>query len=231
MSEKLLSTSLLEFSERLRKWASEVNLDVKDQPDLTGHFFRGGTTASTTLDPSDLPTESIAYRVGRYTIMVGMLPDVPTPEAIIETLRRYRNQCVVARSYLSSSQSLDLQLMLLGPRGSEGLDTWRSLALMVERDDRVARKLAWLRPEDSQRDSQSFAEFVKRTFLARPWEKAIKFENISLDQLSEPAVIGGSLPRSTAEEWELIALALDSDSSHDETVDALIKSWQKRSNT
>jgi hypothetical protein len=80
--------------------------------------------------------------------MLGILPDVAAIEAVRETLRRYRNQCVIARSFLGTNETLDLQLMLLGPRASERQEAWRAMALMVERDDRVARKLAWLRPED-----------------------------------------------------------------------------------
>ena len=107
--------------------------------------------------------------------MLGVLPETASIDAVRETLRRYRNQCVIARSFLSPNQVLDLQLMLVGPRGSERSAEWRSLALMVERDDRVARKLAWLRPEDPARDPESFADFLKRTFLARPWKIMANF--------------------------------------------------------
>jgi hypothetical protein len=226
MSEASLSPSLQDFAERLRVWAKEIELNLQAQPELTGRVFSGGTTSATSLNPADLPTEGLALGIGRYTIVLGLLPDLPTLEAVRETLRRYRNQCVVARSFLSANQSLDLQLMLVGPRGSERQDAWRALALMVERDDRVARKLAWLRPEDPQRDAESFDEFVKRTFLARPWDKAGEFEDVALDQLSETSAISEGLPRSTADEWERIAL--DGDKIPDEIVAALVTAWEKR---
>ncbi|OOG70026.1 hypothetical protein B0E45_14590 [Sinorhizobium sp. A49] len=215
-----------DFAERLRASAKEVALNVEDRPELAGSVFCGGETSATTLNPTDLPPEKVAITIGRYAIVLGLLPDVPTLEAVRETLRRYRNQCVVARSYLSANQSLDLQLMLVGPRGSERQNAWRALALMVERDDRVARKLAWLRPEDAQLDAESYDEFVKRSFLARPWDSADDFEDVALDQLSETDVMSEGLPRSTADEWERIAL--DGDKTPDEIVTALVKAWERR---
>lgn len=226
MSEVQWSPSLTSFADRIRESALKVALNVIDRPEIAGRAFSGAATSSTTLDPTDLPAESFGLGIGRYTVIIGLLPSVPTLESVRETLRRYRNQCVVARSFLNANQSLDLQLMLIGPRGSEQQDAWRALALMVERDDRVARKLAWLQPLDSGRDEESFSEFVKRSFLARPWAKAIAFEDVALDELSEPSSIGGGLPRSTADEWERIAL--DSDKSSDEIVLALVKAWGRR---
>jgi hypothetical protein len=134
---------------------------------------------------------------------------------------------VVARSYLSANEALDLQLMLVGPRGSEQHAEWKSLALMVERDDRMARKLAWLRPVDTDRDAESFAEFLKRTFLARPWQYEGKFSVAGLDRLNAADSTGDSgVPRSTADEWEAIALKPEENPA--KVVDALIAAWQRR---
>ena len=221
-----MSSSLSDFAEHLRTRARKLQLCVEDKSELTGRVFNGGTTSATTLNTSDLPTQCIAVGIGRYTLVLGILPDVPTLEGVREALRRYRNQCVVARSYLSANQSLDMQLMLVGPRGSERLDAWRALALMIERDDRVARKLAWLRPEDPQNDAQSYEEFFKRTFLARPWGKAALFEDVALDQLNGRNALIEGLPRSTADEWERIAL--DEEKTPDEIVAALVKAWDDR---
>lgn len=228
MSEVQCSPSLTSFADRIRDSARGLDLRVIDRPELAGRAFSGVPTSSTTLDLTDLPTECLGLGIGRYTVVAGLLPDVPTLESVRETLRRYRNQCVVARSFLNANQSLDLQLMLVGPRGSEQQDAWRARALMVERDDRVARKLAWLRPTDPGRDEESFGEFVKRSFLARPWAKAIAFEDVALDELSEPSSISGGLPRSTADEWERIALDPDPDKSADDIVLALVMAWERR---
>ena len=159
--------------------------------------------------------------------MLGVLPEVPTLEGVRETLRRYRNQCVVARSFLTANQALDLQLLLMGPRGSERQAAWQTLALMVERDDRVARKLAWLRPEDPQRDGESCEDFLKRTFFARPWvRKEGEFDDAALDALSSNTPVAEGLPRTVADEWE--RTALDTSKTPDQIVAALVKAWERR---
>lgn len=222
-----LSVGLADFADRLRKAALALDLKVEERAELASSTFNGGSAKSTSLSPTDLPAESHAIRIGRFNIVLGVLPDVPTMEAVLETLRRCRNQCVVARSFLGTNETLDLQLMLLGPRSSERQEAWRALALMVERDDRVARKLAWLRPEDAQRDEESFTDFLKRTFLARPWVHAEgQFEDAALDELSRTGATAPGLPRTIADEWERIAL--DEMKAPDDVVAALVKAWERR---
>jgi hypothetical protein len=229
-NEKTLAPGLAEFAERLRKAAVALGLKVVDRTELISATFNGGSTNSNSLSLTDLPAEAHAIQIDRFNIVLSILPDVPAMEAVLESLRRCRNQCVVARSYLSSNETLDLQLMLLGPRASEQLEAWRALGLMVERDDRVARKLAWLRPEDPQRDEESFADFLKRTFLARPWRQAEgQFEDAELDELSGAGPTAPGVPRTTAEEWERIAL--DEKNSPDDIVAALVKAWERREQT
>lgn len=228
MTESAASShGLADFVARLRTTALALGRKVDDRPELASATFNGGSTKSTTLSPTDLPAERQAIRIDRFNIVLGVLPDVPAMEAVLETLRRYRNQCVVARSFLGTNETLDLQLMLLGPPASERQEAWRAMALMVERDDRVARKLAWLRPDDPANDGESFVEFLKRTFLARPWIHAEgQFEDVALDQLSRTGATAPGLPRTTAEEWERIAL--DAKKTPDDIVAALVKSWERR---
>lgn len=228
MTDRLpLAPGLTDFADRIRSAAQALNLKVEDRPELASSTFNGGSSASTSIRPTDLPAESHGIRIDRFNIVLGVLPDIATLEAVLETLRRYRNQCVVARSYLGTNETLDLQLMLLGPRSSERQDAWRALALRVERDDRVARKLAWLRPEDEKRDEESFAEFLKRTFLARPWvHEEGEFEDAALDELSVSDASTRGLPRTLADEWERIAL--DMNKSPDAIVTALVKAWERR---
>ena len=222
-----LSSGLADFVSRLRTAALALDLKVENRPELASANFNGGSSKSTSISPTDLPAESHAIRIDRFNIVLGVLPDIATLEAVRETLRRYRNQCVVTRSYLGTNETLDLQLMLLGPRSSEWQEDWRSLALMVERDDRVARKLAWLRPEDENRDEESFTDFLRRTFLARPWvHDEDKFEDVALDELSGANASTQGLPRTLADEWERIAL--DDTKSPDEIVSALVKAWERR---
>lgn len=84
--------------------------------------------------------------------MPGLLPEMPDETDLADALRRHRNQCVVARAVLPPNAALDLALVFVGPRRSEERDAWRAAALAVERDDRVARKLVWLRPADPLND-------------------------------------------------------------------------------
>jgi len=216
------------FLENIKAAAERCELQASDWLELAGMSFRGGgESTSTSLSPSDLPDVKYGIRIGRYAIVVGVLPEEPNAPAIRETLRRYRNQCVIARSFLSANQALDLQLMLVGPRGSERLSEWQALALMIERDDRVARKLAWLMPEDQANDGRSLDDFLKRTFLARPWAFAGRFSVAALDRLSSVGQVSLSpLPRNVAEEWEHIALGSESDPM--KVVDALINAWKRR---
>lgn len=222
-----LSPGLAEFADRLRSAAHALDLKIQDRPELASATFNGGLSKSTSISPTDLPAESHGLRIDRFNVVLGVLPDVATLEAVRETLRRCRNQCVIARSYLGTNETLDLQLMLLGPRSSERQDAWRALALLVERDDRVARKLAWLRPEDEQRDEESFTEFLKRTFLARPWVHSEgTFEDAALDELSGGDASTHGLARTLADEWDRIAL--DEKKAPDDIVSALVKAWERR---
>jgi hypothetical protein len=225
-ADSTLSPGLADFAERLRAVARDLDLKVEDRPELASTTFNGGSSKSTSISPTDLPIESHAIRIDRFNIVLGLLPEIATLEAVRETLRRYRNRCVIARSYLGTNETLDLQLMLLGPRSSERQEAWRALALMVERDDRVARKLAWLRPEDERRDEESFADFLKRTFLARPWvHEEGEFEQAALDELSGNDASTRGLPRTLADAWERIAL--DEKKSPDDIVNALVRAWDR----
>jgi hypothetical protein len=206
--------------------AVEVGLVVDSAPQLTSSVFRGGESAAAAkLDVSDLPTAVRGLRVGRYAVLLGLLPEIPSSEAVMETLRRYRNQCVIARSYITPNEALDLQLFLIGPRGSEPLDIWQPLALSVERDERVARKLAWLRPAQSSADEASFADFLKRTFLARPWKHQAVFTMAALDNMNKIAAVG-DVPRNTVGEWIRLAITQRSDPS--ELVEGLVDAWSRR---
>jgi hypothetical protein len=185
-----LSPGLADFAERLRRAALALDLKVEDRPELASATFNGGSSKSTTLSLTDLPAESHAIRIDRFNIVLGILPEVAAMEAVLETLRRCRNQCVVARSFLGTNETLDLQLMLLGPRASERQEAWRAMALMVERDDRVARKLAWLRPEDPLNDDESFVGPCRRSVRGRGARRA---ERDRCDRAGAAADDGGRM--------------------------------------
>jgi hypothetical protein len=223
-----LEATLDQLHGRLATAAEKVGLSAVDAPDLTSNVFMGGSgTEAARLPASDLPSPVRALRIGCYTALLAMLPEQPSLEAVTETLRRFRNQCVVARSYLSPNEALDLQGILVGPRGSEPMDDWRPLALLVERDDRVARKFAWLRPADDSADDASFADLVKRTFLARPWVNESTFTMAALDNLNRAAAMwDASVPRDTVDEW--VKLSLGPRDDPDALVSGLVEAWSRR---
>lgn len=211
----------------LRRRAAELGLMVESKPNYAGQIFAGGSdTASTRLETRDLPNHVRGLQIDRYAVLLTLLSEAPDEEGISDLVRRVRNQCVVARSYLSPPAALDLHAVLLGPRGSEGVDRWRALALIAERDERVARKLVWLRPQDPAADDQSFADFVKRSFLARPWVTDAIFSMAPLDNVSRAAAYE-EVPRDTAGEW--VRLASDSELDPDLLVEQLVASWRRRS--
>lgn len=215
------------LGKRLANAAVARDLTCTPFPEIVGTAFRGGEAAgAASIRPSELPLASRGLRIGRYSVVLGLLAETATLNAVRETVRRYRNQCVIARSYLSANEALDLQLVLMGPRGSEASPDWQALALMVERDDRVARKLAWLRPEDPVNDDASFEDFLGRTFLSRPWSNAAALDPAALDRLSSSEPIGTGVPRNTAEAWEAIALGAEEDPV--KVVNALVDAWAKR---
>lgn len=212
----------------LRARADAVGLKAEDAPNLTSNVFLGGEGSQTArLEPEDLPYPVRALQIGRYAVLLAMLPEQPSLEAITEALRRFRNQCVVARSYLPPNAALDLQGILVGPRGSEPTEEWRPMALLVERDDRVARKFAWLRPESEDADDASAADLIKRTFLARPWVTDATFTMAALDNLNRAAAMwDASVPRDTVDEWVRLALGPKSDA--DVLVEGLVDAWARR---
>lgn len=211
----------------LKARAKALGLTVESRPDYAGQIFAGGgDSASARLESQDLPTHVRGLQIDRYAVLLTLLPEAPDEEGMGDVVRRVRNQCVVARSHLSPPAVLDLHAILIGPRGSEGVDRWRALALIAERDERVARKLVWLRPHDAAGDEASFADFLKRSFLARPWITDAIFSMAPLDNVTRAASYE-DVPRDTAGEW--VRLASDPELDSDLLVEQLVASWQRRS--
>ncbi|MBB5695944.1 ABC-three component system middle component 1 [Muricoccus pecuniae] len=209
--------------------AINAGLEANDAPRLVADTFDGGRgEPSASLEARDLPLVRRGLSVGRHAVVLGLLPETADERELADTMRQHRNQCVVARSALQPNAALDLLLIMVGPRGSEGKDAWRAIALGVERDDRVARKLVWLRPDDARADADSFDAFAKRTFLARPWATPAQFSIASLDDIAA-IVNAGDVPRDTAGKWN--RLAVKQGDEPDALVEGLVKVWAERSAT
>jgi hypothetical protein len=223
-----MTDPLADFIERASFAAQAVGLSCDVRSDLAASDFRGGS-GEDVLRGANLPLAVAARTLGRVPVLFGQLPDAPVVALVREAVRRYRNQGVVARSHLSPEQALDLQLWLLGPPGSDEDAEWKALALAVERDDRVARKLVW-RPPASESDlPAAFSVFVRRTFLARPW---ISFEQrgpAALDRASGLHDLAADLPirPDVINQWFALAGSDDFEDGP-ELVDALIEAWPER---
>lgn len=210
----------------LEAYAKRADLSFRAAPEIASSTFNGGAdVGAANIASRDLPANGLGLQVGRYHILLGLLPEAAREEEIIEILRLFRNQCVVARSYIAPNAALDLQLFLIGPRGSEPLDVWHPLALLVERDERVARKLVWLRPEHAAADEASFADFAKRSFLAQPWKHDAVFSMAPLDNISRAAP-DEEVPRTISGEWVKFAGEYRNDPVT--LVEKLVKAWAKR---
>ena len=215
---------------KLEATAQANGMSVTHDRALASSVFRGGEQQENAqIQPTDLPSRVVAAKLGRHSVLIGELPSTPSKEAVEDLLRRFRNQAVIARSHLSANEALDLQIILVGPPGSEASEKWSTLALLIERDEKVARKLAWLRPADAISDDKSYREFIGRTFLAQPWVYEGNFVMADLDSLSRVPELGdGTLPRTTAQTWVQLTFQHQDDAAT--LVDSLIDAWSKRGN-
>jgi len=181
-----VSTDLELFSSLFAERARAVGLAFDALSAITGNSFGTGDAATTRLGPDQLPDLVYGCLVGRHPLILGILPKIANAESVFASVRRYRNQCVVARSNLTADQALDLNLFLLGPAGSDNDEQWKALGATIERDDRVARKQVWLRPLQADANEDSFRLFCERTFMARPWLKGHPIEaQLALDPIEE----------------------------------------------
>ncbi|WP_128095303.1 hypothetical protein [Stenotrophomonas sp. HMWF003] len=222
------SSDLIELHTRLLAHAEELGLSGADAPHLAGCKFDGSFGSEVAnISKVDLPPKVMAVKIAGQSIVLSVLPEDPDKDNVEEFLRRVRNQCVVARSFLRNAEVLDLQCILIGPRGSEGSDAWTPIAMAIDRDDRVARKFTWLRSSDPLLDDCGFKKLIKRTFLARPWAVDGAFTMAALDSLSRVAALAdGGVSKVTAEEW--INIGLQEDLDNDQIVQELVASWSRR---
>ena len=150
-----------------------------------------------------------AARLEGTPVLLGQLGEEADQVAVVDTLRRYRNQATIARSWLGADAQ-DLHLFLIGPAHGRTSLWWRDLARQVESDDRVCRKLVWL--PSATPTLESAAEFLSRTFLAAPWKRLAGDSAQRLDYLS-------SIP--VPAEW--LSVLSDDTLSADQLVERLVE--------
>jgi hypothetical protein len=127
--------------------------------------------------------ETRAFVAGLYIIILADLgSDLTKAPADWAAAQR---QAAVARTTVAADSGEDLVLILVGPPGSRELADWRALTMEIERNDLVCRKLVWLPPKMPADNPATLKEFVRRTFLSRPWLATDSIPQIALDTLSE----------------------------------------------
>lgn len=155
------------------RFNSEILSEAVSSPSITRHS-------------NDLPKTVRAARIDGVPVLIGELSGMALRASIEPQLRRYRNQAIIARSWLAA-EAPNLQLFLIGPPGSFCRSDWRQLAAEIEADDRTCRKLVWL---FDQLPSEDDAEaFLSRTFVARPWPT--QQQQVLLDTVASYALPDG----------------------------------------
>ena len=128
---------------------------------------------------------SYAIQIGRLggELLTGVWEEEYYGE-LISQWHGYQQYAAIARTWLLSDYSDDLNLFLVGPVGSKDETEWQNFAQVIERNDLVCRKLVWLPGKNDHEWSIEMGEFLDRTFLAQPWKMSEVALGISLDALS-----------------------------------------------
>ncbi|MFA7429565.1 MAG: hypothetical protein WCZ23_05385 [Rhodospirillaceae bacterium] len=170
----------------------------------------------------DLPEACLSLVVGYHCLLLGDLGEDPDPEACRQVLIRYLNKAALDRSFLGPMGD-DLLLILVGPPGSHDHETWWERQQVIERDARVCRKLVWLPPAKPESMDASAADFLGRTFLARPFKDTAD-NTTELDRLAKLAehIVPAGLTAGEAQVWiELLSNPDPADDLLKSLVDAL----------
>ncbi|MBY5394196.1 hypothetical protein HFN01_05085 [Rhizobium leguminosarum] len=161
------------FADLLLRAAEHIGAQVSDAAaELVGSRFNAEVLSeavsrtSITRHDNDLPKSVCSARIDDIPVLIGELSGTALRPSIEPQLRRYRNQAMIARSWLAS-EAPNLQMFLIGPEGALSKPEWRQLAAEIEADDRTCRKLVWLYDQSPTGDEASL--FLNRTFVARPW--------------------------------------------------------------
>jgi hypothetical protein len=144
------------------------------------------SASSITRPDNDLPRAIRAARIDDIPVLIGELSGTALRANIEPQLRRYRNQAIIARSWLAA-EAPNLQLFLIGPPGALSRSDWRQLAAEIEADDRTCRKLIWLFDQVPKVDDAE--GFLSRTFVARPWPT--QQQQVLLDTVASYALPDG----------------------------------------
>jgi hypothetical protein len=161
----------------------------------------------------DLPSIVYGFRLDGKPVLVGDISAAISRKDLLDTVRRYRNQAMITRSWLGP-EATSVSLFLIGPMASDLDQTWHDWALEIELDEKVCRKIVWLL--SSSPGVEEAARFLEGTSLAQPWKHA---ENIGAERLDSLAQLG--LPAA----W--LAVISDEELNTDEVVGKLIEAGRE----
>jgi hypothetical protein len=172
--------------------------------------------------PTDLGrspcTESLI--IDCHSILLAQLvesEDRPDIEAQVAAEQR---RAAIALTWLLPAMRSDLNLFLVAPAGSAGSPSWSDIAVRVERNEQVCRKLVWLPPSESSRWEGHAARFCDRTFLARPW-----FGQTHLRAEPRLDPLGRLVERDPVMASWLSIVEVDGGEDYD-LIDALVDAWK-----
>lgn len=166
-------------ADAFRRRAAQLGLPVEDAPeDLTKRHHPTESVAPAEF--ADLPV--LALRIDGYALLIGWLGEDAEQGAVLSRLRSYVGRAAVTRSWLDGQHKHELLLVLAAPEGAAVDAVWEDAAHVIERDDRVCRKLVWLPPTGATAEADSLDHLIAQTFLARPWERGVGGAAQELDE-------------------------------------------------
>ena len=161
-----LADLLLQAAERIGAHVADSAIELVGGRFNSEVLSEAASRSSITRHDNDLPKSVCGARIDDIPVLIGELSGTALRASIEPQLRRYRNQAIIARSWLAF-EAPNLQLFLIGPPGALSRSEWRQLAAEIEADDRTCRKLVWLYDQTPTVDDAE--AFLARTFVARPW--------------------------------------------------------------
>jgi hypothetical protein len=187
---------IYDFPARLIQTARFVGWETSEWPELTSAVFRGRHDET----EATRPRHARGLRLGTYPVIVSSLT-LGTVEVVQEQVRALHNQMLIARSYLQAEQVVDAHIFLVCQAVASSVDSLRAVDL-VERDQRICRKLVWVTDESDI--AGSYQAFIDRTFLATPWLGVNSSDSAPLDQnerLIRDVLVDLKLTSESAADW------------------------------
>lgn len=155
----------------------------------------------------------VAISIGLHPVIVAELSgDLELAEKEWAAAQRI---AAITRTGIFAGSGEDLVLIMVAQPGSNEEVNWQSFATEVERNDLVCRKLVWLPPGGNDEVAGSLTEFLRRTFLAKPWAGPERIPQTALDALT--------LKTEVLKDWEEILEQQPSDRAEVD-YDSLIQS-------